>query len=159
MTMTLIIAIVLLPAWAYLVGVAVAAVRFARHPLPTAAEPRPVTVMMPLHGAEPGLYENLHSFARQDYPLLQLVLGVGNAKDSALPAARALIRDLPESDEITVYKSLGHIVQGVGDGELPAGDATELGRLVGIVSQVARETDHELRIAKLEASAVEVKAK
>ncbi len=53
-------------------------------------------------------------------------------------------------------KALGHIVQGVGDGELPAGDATELGKLVGIVSQVARETDHELRIAKLEANTVEV---
>ncbi len=98
MTLTFIIAIVLAPAWAYLVGTAVAAVRFARHPLPTAAERPPVTVMKPLHGAEPGLYENLHSFAQQDYPVVQLVLGVGNAKDSALPAARALIRDLPESD-------------------------------------------------------------
>ena len=90
MTMTLIIAIVLLPAWAYLVGVAVAAVRFARHPLPTAAERRPVSVMKPLHGAEPGLYENLLSFTQQDYPVVQLVLGVGSANDGALPAARPL---------------------------------------------------------------------
>jgi len=98
MTLSFLIAIVLAPAWAYLVGAAVAAVRFARHPLPTAAEPPPVTVMTPLHGAEPGLYENLHSFTQQDYPVVQLVLGVGDANDSALPAARALIRDLPDSD-------------------------------------------------------------
>jgi len=98
MTLTFVIALVLAPAWAYLVATAVAAVRFARLPLPTAAEQPPVTVMKPLHGAEPGLYENLHAFARQDYPLVQLVLGVGNAKDSALPAAHALIRDLSESD-------------------------------------------------------------
>ena len=98
MTLTLIIATVLAPAWAYLVGTAVAAVRFARHPLPTAAKWPPVTVMKPLHGAEPGLYENLRSFAHQDYPVVQLVLGVGNANDSALPATRALIRNLPESD-------------------------------------------------------------
>ena len=98
MTLSFLIAIVLAPAWAYLVGAAVAAVRFARHPLPTAAEPPPVTVMTPLHGAEPGLYENLHSFTQQDYPVVQLVLGVGNANDSALPTACALIRDLPKGD-------------------------------------------------------------
>src|SRR6266436_3356293 len=106
MTLTFIVALVLAPAWAYLAGAAVAAVRFARLPLLTAAERPPVTVMKPLHGAEPGLYENLHSFARQDYPLVQLVLGVGNAKDSALPAARALIRDLPESDIALVIDTL-----------------------------------------------------
>src|SRR4029077_15629462 len=98
MTLTFVIAIVLAPAWAYLVGTAVAAVRFARRPLPPAAERPPVSVMKPLHGAEPGLYENLHSFTQQDYPVVQLVLGVGNANDGALPAARALIRDVPESN-------------------------------------------------------------
>src|SRR6202022_974990 len=98
MTPTLVIAIVLAPAWAYLVGTAVAALRFARRPLPTAAERTPVTVMKPLHGAERGLYENLHSFTQQDYPVVQLVLGVGNANDSALPTACALIRDLPKGD-------------------------------------------------------------
>ncbi len=98
MTLTFIMAIVLAPAWGYLVGAAVAVVRFARHPLPAAAERPPVTVMKPLHGAEPGLYENLHSFTQQDYPVVQLVLGVGNANDGALPTARALIRDLPKSD-------------------------------------------------------------
>jgi len=109
MTLTFIIAIVLAPAWAYLVGTAVAAVRFARLPLPTAAERPPVTVMKPLHGAEPGLYENLRSFAQQDYPVVQLVLGVGNANDSALPPARALIRNLPESDIALV---IGVLVRG-----------------------------------------------
>jgi len=109
MTLTFVIVIVLAPAWAYLVGTAVAAVRFAQHPLPTEAERPPVTVMKPLHGAEPGLYENLHSFARQDYPAVQLVLGVGNAKDSALSAARALIHDLSESDIALV---IGVLVQG-----------------------------------------------
>src|SRR3984893_4418519 len=98
MTLTFTIAIVLAPAWAYLVGTAVAAFRFARHPLPTAAERPPVTVMKPLHGAEPSLYENLHSFTQQDYPVVQLVLGVGKANDSALPTVCALIRDLPKGD-------------------------------------------------------------
>ena len=61
-----------------------------------------VSVLKPLHGEEPGLYENLCSFAEQDYPVLQIVLGVNDAQDGALPAARALIRDLPACDIVLV---------------------------------------------------------
>ena len=61
-----------------------------------------VSVLKPLHGEEPGLYENLCSFAEQDYPVLQIVLGVNDAQDGALPAARALIRDLPTCDIVLV---------------------------------------------------------
>jgi ceramide glucosyltransferase len=57
-----------------------------------------VSVLKPLHGDEPGLYANLRSFAEQDYPAWQIVLGVNNPDDGALPAARALIRDLPDQD-------------------------------------------------------------
>jgi ceramide glucosyltransferase len=55
-------------------------------------------VLKPLHGDEPGLYENLRSFAEQDYPVLQLVIGVNDPEDGALGAARALMRDLPNRD-------------------------------------------------------------
>lgn len=57
-----------------------------------------VSVLKPLHGDEPGLYENLRSFAEQDYRALQIVLGVNDPLDSALPAARALIHDLSDHD-------------------------------------------------------------
>src|SRR6185437_810482 len=36
----------------------------------------PVTLLKPLCGAEPGLYEHLRSFCRQNYPLYQIVFGV-----------------------------------------------------------------------------------
>ena len=55
-------------------------------------------MLKPLHGIEPGLYENLRSFADQDYPAVQLVLGVRDPGDSALPVARALIRARPDHD-------------------------------------------------------------
>jgi ceramide glucosyltransferase len=91
-------AVVLAPGWVYLIGSAMAAVGFARRPLPQPTICPEVTVLKPLCGAEPGLYENLRSFAEQEYPALQLVLGVEGPDDGALPAARALIRDLPGHD-------------------------------------------------------------
>ena len=51
-----------------------------------------------MYKSEPGLYENLRSFAEQDYPDVQVVLGVNHPNDSALPVAQALMRDLPASD-------------------------------------------------------------
>jgi ceramide glucosyltransferase len=93
--LTLPIGLVLLPGWAYLAAAAVAAIGFARRNLPQATRYPPVTLLKPLHGAEPGLYENLRSFAVQDYPAAQIVLGVGEPEDAAVPIARALIRDLP----------------------------------------------------------------
>jgi ceramide glucosyltransferase len=98
MTANLVIAIVLFPAWAYLIAAAVAVMRFARRRSPVISDQPAGSVLKPLHGEEPGLYENLRSFAEQDYPALQIVLGVNDAQDGALPAARALIRDLPACD-------------------------------------------------------------
>jgi ceramide glucosyltransferase len=85
--------------WVYLLGSTLAALRFARRPADAAAAARPpVSVLKPLHGEEPGLVANLRSFAEQDYPAFQLVLGVRDRTDAALPAARALIRDHPGRD-------------------------------------------------------------
>lgn len=92
------IAIVLIPAWAFLIGAALAVRRFARHPLPVPSNRPAISVLKPLHGEEPGLYENLRSFAEQDYPSVQIVLGVKDLNDTALPAARLLMRDLPHRD-------------------------------------------------------------
>jgi ceramide glucosyltransferase len=102
MISTLAIAIMLVPGWVYLFAAALAACRFARLPLPVAAEPQAVSVLKPLHGDEPGLYQNLRSFADQDYPQRQIVLGVNDPRDGALAAATALLRDLPEGDAALV---------------------------------------------------------
>ena len=83
----------------------VCAARFARREPEAVAEGDlpPVTLLVPLHGDEPGLEENLRSFALQDYPSCQMVLGVARADDRALEIARRLAADLPDRNiEINV---------------------------------------------------------
>ena len=84
--------------WVYLVATVIAAFRFAKRQVAMPAAQPPATVLKPLHGAEPGLYENLCSFVDQDYPKLQLVLGVRDRDDSALPVVRALVEARPGAD-------------------------------------------------------------
>ena len=90
--------LLILALWAYLAGSTLAARRFARRPIVATGGHPPVSVLKPLHGDEPGLCDNLRSFADQDYPTVQLVLGVHHRADGALPAARRLKRERPRSD-------------------------------------------------------------
>lgn len=95
---SLVLGLILLPVWAYLLGTVAAAAKFARRRASMPAAQPAVSVLKPLCGAEPGLYENLRSFVDQAYPQLQIVFGVRNPADGALPVARALIADRPQSD-------------------------------------------------------------
>ncbi|MGO9592935.1 MAG: bacteriohopanetetrol glucosamine biosynthesis glycosyltransferase HpnI [Steroidobacteraceae bacterium] len=54
-----------------------------------------VTVLKPLCGAEPGLYENLRSFCKQDYPEFQIVFGVRDLADPALSVVERLLVEFP----------------------------------------------------------------
>ena len=55
----------------------------------------PVTVLKPLCGAEPGLYEHLRSFCRQDYPEFQIVFGVRDPNDPACAVVKRLAAEFP----------------------------------------------------------------
>jgi ceramide glucosyltransferase len=103
--MNLLIVLLLLAVWAYLGGTVVAAARFARRRVVLPREQPPISVLKPLYGAEPGLYENLLSFVDQDYPSVQIVFGVRSPDDGALPIARRIIAARPERDIALVVDS------------------------------------------------------
>ncbi|GIW43103.1 MAG: ceramide glucosyltransferase [Candidatus Binatia bacterium] len=54
-----------------------------------------VTILKPLKGLEPELFENLASFCQQDYPKFQIVFAVADAADPALMVVRRLMRAFP----------------------------------------------------------------
>lgn len=82
---------------AYLLIAIVAVAVFARRRLPAPSAPLPaVSVLKPLYGAEPRLYDNLKSFCAQDYPApYELVCGVRDADDPAIAVVRRLQAQYP----------------------------------------------------------------
>ena len=71
--------------------------RFGSEPEPrNANDMPPVSLLVPLHGLERDLEENLRAFALQEYPAYQLVLGVARADDPALAVAQRLVAALPD---------------------------------------------------------------
>jgi ceramide glucosyltransferase len=90
-----------------LASAAAAVVLLGRRRAPAKTLP-PVTVLKPLKGAEPGLYENLASFCDQDYPLFQILFAVAEPDDPALAVVARLRRDRPDCD-MDVAVSSGRI--------------------------------------------------
>jgi ceramide glucosyltransferase len=57
---------------------------------------QPVAVLKPLHGAEPRLYENLRGFCQQLHPGDQLIFGVREPQDPAIPVVQRLRAEFPQ---------------------------------------------------------------
>jgi len=83
----------------YALASAYAIGRFFKTPSGAATSFPAVTILKPLHLAEPDLARNLDSFCTQDYPsAVQLVFGVASANDSAIATVKALKAKHPELD-------------------------------------------------------------
>lgn len=61
-----------------------------------ADSPQPASILKPLHGAEPRLYENLRSFCQQAHPEYQLVFGVRDPDDPAIAVVERLKTEFPQ---------------------------------------------------------------
>jgi ceramide glucosyltransferase len=82
----------------YVLATALVVRHFVRLRAPVTDERPPVTVLKPLCGDEPELYENLRSFCRQRYSSFQLVFGVQNPRDPAIALVERLRGEFPKVD-------------------------------------------------------------
>jgi ceramide glucosyltransferase len=62
------------------------------------ASPAGVTILKPLCGDEPRLFENLSSFCDQDHDNVQVLFGVRDACDTAIPVAERVRARFPDRD-------------------------------------------------------------
>lgn len=93
----------------YALFAAFAARRFAGLPDTPAANFPAVTVLKPLHGAEPDLYSRLAGFCRQDYSgPVEIVFGVASAEDPAVGIVRRLIAEYPDRSLTLVIDARRH---------------------------------------------------
>jgi ceramide glucosyltransferase len=81
--------------------------RFAARALRRTGQLLPASILKPLCGEDPDLYENLASFCRQDYPAFQLVFGVQDPADPAIAVVRRLMAEFPGRDLALVVER-GH---------------------------------------------------
>ncbi|AOI65158.1 ceramide glucosyltransferase [Burkholderia territorii] len=68
----------------------------------------PVSVLKPLCGAEPHLYENLATFCEQRHPRHEVLFGVASAADPAIAVVERLRADYPECDITLVVDARVH---------------------------------------------------
>ena len=68
----------------------------------------PVTILKPLHGDEPLLEQALSTVCAQDYPTWQVVFGVQDPADTALPVIRRLQARYPDCDIAVVVDPTPH---------------------------------------------------
>lgn len=56
----------------------------------------PVSVLKPVRGLDRDAYENYATFCSQEYPEFEIIFGVTEAEDPAVPVIEKLIRDFPK---------------------------------------------------------------
>ncbi len=68
----------------------------------------PVSVLKPVYGLDPEMLDNLRSFCRQDYPSYQIIFGVQDKKDLAIPLIEKVIKEFKNVDVSYIVDSKIH---------------------------------------------------
>ena len=98
-TLKLLLAGLILSADGFYILCVIAAIRFFREPaIDEAGEEPPATILVPLHGADFQADENYGALCSLDYGEYQIVFGVRDEQDSAVPVVRRLIDNFPARD-------------------------------------------------------------
>jgi ceramide glucosyltransferase len=74
------------------------ALSYLRRPRADAPFAPPLTLLKPLKGADPEAYENFRSHCLQEYPAYQIVFGVSDPADPAVPLVERLREEFPGRD-------------------------------------------------------------
>ncbi|MGH9451955.1 MAG: bacteriohopanetetrol glucosamine biosynthesis glycosyltransferase HpnI [Terriglobia bacterium] len=90
----------------YLVAAACARRFFNRARTSPPAHTPPVSILKPVRGLDRMAYENFASFCRLDYPVYEILFGVADPMDPAVPVIRRLIADFP-SCSIRIFTGMG----------------------------------------------------
>ena len=56
----------------------------------------PISILKPLKGTDPEIYESFRSYCLQDYPEYEVIFGVSDPKDAAIESVKALQREFPD---------------------------------------------------------------
>lgn len=88
-----------------IVALSVVALWHFRKPAEPAVS-RPISILKPLCGEEPHIYENLRSFCLQKYPRYQIVFGVREPDDPALIVVEHLRLEFPNVDMAVVINDI-----------------------------------------------------
>jgi ceramide glucosyltransferase len=123
-------------------AIAVARVRKFRHDA-RAYKPRaatPVSVLKPLYGYEPNLFEDLCSFCDQEFPEYQLIFGAASPTDPALGVARAVAARFPDRD-IEIVAGRAHLASN-----------PKIGNLLGMIDRAKHSiiaiADSDIRVGR-----------
>lgn len=82
--------------------------RLARSPAPAPETTPPITILKPLHGADPLLEEALTSQCQQDYPKFQIICGLQDPTDPARAIVERLRQRFPNVDLQLVINPTPH---------------------------------------------------
>lgn len=69
--------------------------RFLESPAPPEGFTPPVSILKPLKGTDPGMYQSFRSHCLQDYPEYEIIFGVSDGNDPALELVRRLQSEFP----------------------------------------------------------------
>ena len=58
----------------------------------------PVSILKPLKGTDPEIYESFRSHCRQDYSEYEIIFGISDPADPAVATVEWLQRDFPDSN-------------------------------------------------------------